>query len=774
MSTSSAVTQVPALPLTRVAQALRRALPRGHSLPEDSWDQRHRWIMRLLWAHTVVVPFAGVLAGEPLRHALSEGAAVTALAAVAVLPRLTRTARAVAATLGLFTAAAVLTHFTGGLIELHFYFFVMVVIASLYHSWVPFLVGLGFVVTHHGVVGALQPESVYNHPAALAHPWRWAAVHGGFVVAQSIACLVAWRLNEDALSRERSARRQLEKANLDLAEAQALSGVGSWEWDYTTGDVWWSAELYKICGVTPDTFVPTVASFLRLVHPDDRDLARSAIKASTANGSPMEFEARIVTPAGDVKVVHSLGECTLAPDGRLQRVVGTCQDISERKHLEEEIQHRAFHDTLTGLANRALFVDRVRHALAMSERSAAPVTVLYLDLDDFKTINDSLGHTLGDDLLIEVAARLRASVRASDTVARLGGDEFALLLEDTDVHAAREAAQRIRSRLRHAVRLQGREVFIRASIGIASAAPHAEAGELLRDADIAMYAAKHAGKDGHEVFQPSMLSSAVSRMDLQAELTRAIAEQQFVLHFQPVVDLETQVLQAVEALVRWNHPQRGLVAPDDFIPLAEETGLIVELGAWVMREATLQTKTLQERLGVPVTVNVNLSVRQLSSDVVTMVTGALDAAGLDPRCLVLEITETALMSQEHEIVSQLGALRALGVRVAIDDFGTGYSSLAYLQRLPIDVLKIDRSFVRGVTQGKEDAALAQAIIRLARVFDLRTVAEGVETDAQADALRYLECQSAQGFLFCRPMPMGELLDHERERTATAAAAMQVA
>ncbi|MGH3666437.1 MAG: putative bifunctional diguanylate cyclase/phosphodiesterase, partial [Egibacteraceae bacterium] len=648
-------------------------------------------------------------------------------------------------------------------IEAHFHFFVMVVVVSLYQSWLPFLLALGFVTLHHGIAGAVDPASVFNHPAALANPWKWALVHAFFILGQSVACLVAWRANEDALDRERAARKAMEQANLDLAEAQALAHVGSWDWDIPNGTVWWSEEMYNLAGIDPQRFTPSLESFLELVHPDDRFRVAAIIELACANHAEMDYECRIVRRDGATAILHALGRSVTAEDGSLAKMIGTCQDITERKALEQEIEHRALHDSLTGLGNRALFLDRAGHALAMRERSPAPLSVLFLDLDDFKTMNDSLGHGVGDELLVEVARRLLAAVRTADTVARLGGDEFAVLLENTGVEGAREIAGRIEDAMRAPVTLHGNKLSVRASIGIAPAESATRPLDVLRDADIAMYAAKRDGKGRCRVFNPDMRSSLVTRIHLQAELNDALARDQFVLHYQPVVDQRTGRLEAVEALVRWNHPERGLLLPADFIPVAEETGLIVPLGAWVTKEATRQAKALQDDLGGPLSVSVNLSPQQLSSDVVSMVHNALVESQLDPKDLVLEITETCLINQEDVIVTNLQALRALGLRVAIDDFGTGYSSLAYLRRLPIDILKIDRSFINCITDGPERAALTEAIIRLARILDLHTIAEGIETPGQAQALQDFGCHSAQGYYYCRPLAAEQLPDYLREQ-----------
>ena len=377
--------------MNRFNHTVLRFLPTGHSLPHAGWVSRHKVITALLWLHVLVIPVFALLRGETLSHALSEGAIVALFAIGASHRPLSKDARAAVATAGLVSSSAILTHLSGGMIEAHFHFFVVVVIVSLYQSWVPFLLAVGLVILHHGIAGAAAiPMEVYNHPAALANPWKWALVHAFFVLAQSVACLVAWRANEDALERERAAAAALATAHRSLAEAQALASVGSWDWDVPGGNVEWSQELFNITGRNPQHFTPGLESFLELVHPDDRFRVAAVIESASATQSDMDYECRIVLPDGSTAVIHALGQSVTDNDGSLTKMVGTVQDITQRKALEQEIEHRAFHDWLTGLGNRALFTDRVTHALAVRERSAAPLHVLLLDLDDFKTVNDTL------------------------------------------------------------------------------------------------------------------------------------------------------------------------------------------------------------------------------------------------------------------------------------------------------------------------------------------------------------------------------------------------
>jgi len=431
--------------------------------------------------------------------------------------------------------------------------------------------------------------------------------------------------------------------------------------------------------------------------------------------------------------------------------------LSERDTLAAQLEHQAFHDSLTDLANRALFNDRVRHALARARREGGGLAVLFVDLDDFKVVNDSLGHGAGDRLLREVASRLRSCLREHDTVGRLGGDEFAILAEDTDLATARVLAERVLATLGAPFPLVGGQVTIRASIGIAVDEEHTlDETQLLRNADIAMYAAKSRGKGAYEVFQGSMLRSVRDRHDVQAALEGAIERRELVVHYQPIVDLHNGRVAGAEALVRWPRPDRGLVPPAEFIPLAEENGLVVELDRFVLRQACRQMAGWTARAG-PLLLHVNLSAHHLlRGDLAANVAAALGDSGLAPECLALEITESVLMHDLEVAIVRLHELKRLGVHLAVDDFGTGYSSLAYLRQMPIDAVKIDKSFVDGVAGSPEESAVARAIIALAGTLHLDTVAEGVEDAEQATALAELGCHLAQGYHFSRPIPAADM------------------
>jgi diguanylate cyclase (GGDEF)-like protein len=440
--------------------------------------------------------------------------------------------------------------------------------------------------------------------------------------------------------------------------------------------------------------------------------------------------------------------------GLAQTMANEAAMALENARLYEQVRHQAFHDPLTRLANRTLFRDRVDHALARTTRGLRSVAVLFVDLDDFKTVNDSRGHPVGDALLVSAGERLVSVVRPGDTVARLGGDEFAVLVEDVD--DAREAvapAERILAAFSTPFVIAGSELFVGASIGIAvGSAADRTTDELLRNADFAMYQAKSLGKGRHAMFEPRMRDAAVERLELATDLRYALDRDELILHYQPIVDLRTGATRGMEALIRWNHPGRGLLMPNDFIALAEETGLIVPVGRWVLREACRQARQWQEDYPVdpPLTMSVNLSPRQFSDPrLVASIAEAFNDAGLAPQALTLEITESVLLGDGDGTVTKLKAIRKLGVRLAIDDFGTGYSSLSYLQRFPIDILKIDRAFVDGIG-AVEGNALVRSIMDISRSLHLQTVAEGVERPEQQGQLLALDCELGQGFLMNRP------------------------
>jgi diguanylate cyclase (GGDEF)-like protein len=613
--------------LSRGIARLRALAPEGSMLPEHLWRRRHRVIVASLCAHVPGLFLFGVLRGYAPEHVLLDVFPLIALAALAATTRWSPRWRMVAASTGLVTCSALLVHLWGGVIEAHFHFFVVIGLLTLYQDWVPFLLAIGYVVLHHGVLGVVESHSVYSNPEAVAHPWRWALIHGGFVLAASATHMASWRTNEQQLLR----------------------------------------------------------------------------------------------------------------------------------------------DALTGLPSRLLLMNRLESALARLERTGGHVAVLFIDLDRFKVVNDSLGHHAGDALLLGVTERLRKAVRRHEMPARFGGDEFVLVCEDVaDAQHAVAVAERLLKALAMPFDVGGSQSFVSGSIGIALTDDHnASPADLVRDADAAMYHAKEAGGGRWSIFDQVIRDRVVQRQATEAALRQAIDEGELVVHFQPELSVDTTEIVGVEALVRWERPGVGMVSPAEFIPIAEETGLIVPLGAWVMREACRQARTFDDGR---IVVRVNVSARQLTDPALTgVVADALAASGLPAERLCVEVTESVVMEDAERSIAALNALRELGVTVALDDFGTGYSSLSYLRRLPIDGLKIDRSFIRGLGQETEDESIVASVIELARALGVEVVAEGVETEEQHAHLRAGGCDTMQGFLFARPQPAADVAALMAEMAGAAAA-----
>ena len=517
---------------------------------------------------------------------------------------------------------------------------------------------------------------------------------------------------------------------------------------------WQAASIERVLGYDPDAVIgqPLTA----IVHPDDVPLVERFLTASLGRVGSHTLSARVAHAAGGWRTVETVvSNCV--DDPSVGGLVLSMRDVTQRKVLEDELRHQAFHDSLTGLANRALFEDRLWHAVAHANRSQHAFAVVFLDLDDFKTINDSLGHPRGDELLRAVADRIRGILRASDTAARLGGDEFAVLIEAGE-DEARRAAGRILEALAVPFLIDGRELRMTASMGVALWGAGVSVEELLRNADMAMYAGKADGKAAIRTFEPSMHHRVLERLELTGELREALDARQFELDYQPIVELESGNIVGVEALVRWQHPHRSRLPPDQFIGLAEETGLIVPLGLWVLETACAQARRWQlEFPDRPLQLSVNVSTRQLHEpDFISCVDAVLRSTELPPELLAIEITEGLLLGDRDQVVAQLEGLKALGLRVAVDDFGTGYSSLSHLRHFPIDILKIDKSFVDGIHHDPGKAKLVHGIVNLGDSLRLDVIAEGIEHQGQADEFTGMDLSFAQGFLFSPPLPGAEI------------------
>jgi diguanylate cyclase (GGDEF)-like protein/PAS domain S-box-containing protein len=570
-----------------------------------------------------------------------------------------------------------------------------------------------------------------------------------------------------AIQHDISRRKQEEQALREREERYALANRGSndglWDWDLRTNSIYVSERWKNMLGYSGSEIGDDPQAWLVRVHPADLRMLTAAIDAHLEGASDhFEIEHRVLCKDGSYRWMLTRGITVLGLDGRPCRIAGSQTDVTDRKRVEQQLTHDAFHDGMTGLPNRALFLDRVGQLIALTRRRPGlRFAVLYLDLDRFKTVNDSLGHGAGDRLLLAITQRLKRWLGPADTLSRLGGDEFGILIED--VASEQEAiafAERLMGSFAAPVIVDRQEIFTSASIGIAMNGPDYERPDsLLRDADLAMHRAKSQGTGQIEVFTKPMHDRAVTLMLLENDLRAAVEREEVVPYYQPIVDLRTGRIAGFEALARWRHPRRGLVGPGDFIPLAEETGLIVPIGTQVLRAACLQMAAWRQRFPSMrrLSISVNVSARQFADPgLIKCVTEILEEAGVDNRQLKLEITESVIMANPESAGTILNQLKEREIRLSIDDFGTGYSSLSYLHKFPIDTLKIDRMFVSAIGTDRHDTALARIISELAHALRMDVVAEGIEHPHQLDHLRALNCEYGQGFLFSAPVPAEDI------------------
>jgi diguanylate cyclase (GGDEF)-like protein/PAS domain S-box-containing protein len=555
-------------------------------------------------------------------------------------------------------------------------------------------------------------------------------------------------------------RRALVAAETTLHLIERTAHIGTYNLDVVTGKRTWSDELYRILGVPVGSPIDST-SYVRRVHPDDL-AAILALREALHNGVGFSREHRIVLDDGTERWMETNMQPVVDAHGAVVRMFGTGVDITTRKVAELELAFLAHHDALTGLPNRTLLAEKLTAALTAAGPSGRHVAVIYVDLDDLKRINDTYGHAEGDRVIRRCAQCLTACMRAGDVVARVGGDEFVAILADMESSAeATRAVQRMRAALAEPMSIGTVTMRLRASFGISCfPADGDSADQLIRYADLAMYHAKNTQRGEVAYFEPSLRDAAIDRLRLEHELGNAIANGELVLHYQPIIDARTKRIGGVEALVRWPNSPNGGTSPESFIPLAEETGLIVPLGAFVLREATRAIAELQRTARPELRLAVNLSLRQLSDDALpATVEAALARSGMPPNLLDLEITETYLVSDPARAAAQLGRLTRLGIRIAVDNFGTGYSALTFVRQFPAHLLKLDRSFVAEIERSEASRTIAAAIIDLARKLGMRSVAEGVETAAQHRLLDELGCDAFQGFYYAPPMTAADLRDY---------------
>ncbi|HEY0127294.1 MAG TPA: EAL domain-containing protein [Blastococcus sp.] len=753
---------------------LIRSLPTGRELPGEQWQQHHRFVLRTLAALAVAVVTYALVQGHGVVAALGFASPVVLLAGLASAPILHRGERAVLSAVGLMTAAAVVVHIAGGRTEAHFLFFALLPLAALYATPVPFVAAVGFVGLHHFVLGSLAHGSVFMHGQSVT---RMAMLHAVFILVESWACFVAWRRFEDRrdfverLVLERTGQLRAHRDELvRLAAVVQSTDDAVLTVDRTGRLETWNPGAEQLYGYRAAEvlgrhvgmlFAPGTERLATTAIPSDERTSDKHVERLHRRKDGSVFEALITISAIRDADGAITGHAAIARDISAQKRA-RIEAVSTARRLQEqagELTRLAMHDSLTGLANRALMHDRLGDVL--SRRRTSSAAVLLLDLDDFKSVNDVFGHRAGDAVLAEISRRLVSSVRPEDTVARLGGDEFVVLVDAAhDTASVVAMAERLLAAISASIYWTTEVFEVGCSIGITLIDPLDErgTGEVLRDADIAMYAAKTGGRNRSALFEPEMRDQVIAHSQLLRDLRLAVAGEQFCLFYQPQVDLVSGEIRKVEALTRWQHPQRGLVAPDVFITIAETAGLVDLIDDWALQEACRQMSAWDAAGWPALRVAVNVSARRLArGDLAETIVACAQKAGVEPARLEIEITETGAVSCASQAAGTLRDVRALGVSIAIDDFGMGHSSFSRLQALPVDRLKIDRSFVGTLTAAAAQGSIAGAMVALGGSLGLDVVAEGVETRDQLEALRALGCPTGQGYFFGRPVPADELV-----------------
>lgn len=586
-------------------------------------------------------------------------------------------------------------------------------------------------------------------------------------LAAKAAAVEITKKRAEELEKEIAERQKVEEALRDSEERYALAAEGArdglFDWNLENNQIYFSERWKTMLGYQEQDIGQHPDEWFGRIHREDKIHVMRIIDGIHQNkGSHLEFESRILNKKNQYTWVLTRG-IMVKKDGRVVRVIGSQTDLTERKQFEEQLRHDAFHDKLTKLPNRALLNDRLNSFIERAKRHPNfRFAVFFIDIDRFKVINDSLGHNQGDLLLIEISKRFVKCVRSCDTVARLGGDEFLILLDDVTEQDVVVLADRILDSMSKSFHLNNQEIFVTASIGVSmNSAQHVDAEDIIREADTAMYKAKNQGRACFEIFQSGMHLQVMKVLSLEADLRRAIENKEFQLYFQPIVSLKDNQIHSMEALIRWIHPEKGLVPPLDFIPLAEETGMIVNIGEWVITEVCRQSKIWQDQ-GFSFNIAVNISARQFQHQgLIEHLKSSIKKYGIDAFTLEFEITESIAMDDIEFTVSVLKDLQSMGVKISIDDFGTGYSSLSSLQLFPIDHLKIDRCFVNDVVGNNENANITRAIVLMGHTLGLRTIAEGIETQEQLAFLRSLGCDYAQGYFLSRPLPQDQVADFAR-------------